>query len=70
MALCVTSFVRKIEDFDVVMGLLRDADVPLQRHLLSGPRFPDSLQWIVQIVPLYHAVEMLRQLTTGAINRA
>ena len=31
-------------------------------------RLPDSIEWVVQAVPLYHAVEMLRQLTTGAVE--
>ena len=68
MALCLTSFVRRIEQFDVVMGL-----VVMPMFLFSGTffpvsRFPDSLEWFVQAVPLYHAVETLRQLTTGAIQ--
>ena len=68
MALCVTSFVRRVEQFDIVMGL-----VVMPMFLFSGTffpvsRFPDSLEWVVQAVPLYHAVEMLRQLTTGAIQ--
>lgn len=68
MALCITSFVRRIEQFDVVMGL-----VVMPMFLFSGTffpvsRFPDPFEWVVQAVPLYHAVEMLRQLTTGAIQ--
>jgi len=68
MALCITSFVRKIEDFDIVIGL-----VVLPMFLFSGTFFPTSqypyvVQWIMQIVPLYHAVRMLRQLTTGSID--
>ena len=68
MALCITSFVRKIEDFDIVIGL-----VVLPMFLFSGTFFPTSqypyvVQWIMQIVPLYHAVHMLRQLTTGSID--
>ena len=68
MALCITSFVRKIEDFDIVIGL-----VVLPMFLFSGTFFPTSqypyvVQWVMQIVPLYHAVHMLRQLTTGSID--
>jgi lipooligosaccharide transport system permease protein len=67
IALCITSFVRKIEDFDVVMGLLV---IPM--FLFSGTFFPTSqlpalAQLLVQAVPLYHGVELLRQLTTGAV---
>lgn len=40
--------------------------------LLSGTFFPltvypESVQWIIQALPLWHAVDMVRQLTTGII---
>lgn len=68
VALCLTSIARKIEDFEVVMGLFF---VPM--FLFSGTffpisQFPESVQWVVQALPLYHAVAMLRQLTTGAVD--
>jgi lipooligosaccharide transport system permease protein len=68
IALCITSFARRIEDFDTVMGL-----GVLPMFLFSGTffpvtRFPEPLQWAIQIVPLYHGVELLRQLTTGLVN--
>ena len=68
MALCVTSFVRRVEQFDVVMGLL-----VMPMFLFSGTffpvsRLPDPFEWLIQAVPLYHAVAMLRQLTTGALQ--
>ena len=68
MALCITSFVRKIQDFDIVMGL---GVMPM--FLFSGTffpitQFPLPLQWLIQLVPLYHGVELLRQLTTGAVR--
>jgi lipooligosaccharide transport system permease protein len=68
MALCITSFVQRVEQFDVVMGLLF-----MPMFLFSGiffpvSRYPDAVEWVVEVVPLYHAVEMLRQLTTGAIQ--
>ena len=68
MALCVTSVVHRVEQFDIVMGL-----IVMPMFLFSGTffpvsRFPDALEWTVQLVPLYHGVELLRQLTTGAIH--
>ena len=68
IALCITSVARKIQDFDVVVGLF-----VLPMFLFSGTffpisQFPESVQWAVQVLPLYHAVEMLRQLTTGAVD--
>jgi lipooligosaccharide transport system permease protein len=68
MAICMSSFVRKIQDFDAVMGL-----IIMPMFLFSGiffpvTEFPKAFQWAVQIVPLYHAVTMLRQLTTGEVH--
>jgi lipooligosaccharide transport system permease protein len=67
-ALCITSFARKIQDFDPVMGLL-----VMPMFLFAGTFFPvESMpapaQWLVQLLPLYHAVQMLRQLTTGSVD--
>ena len=68
MALLITTFLRKIQDFDPVMGLF-----VMPMFLFSGifvpiTQFPEPLQWIIRALPLYHAVEVLRQLTTGAIT--
>lgn len=32
--------------------------------------YPEPLQWVVQVLPLWHGVEMLRALTTGAVTLA
>lgn len=69
-ALCLTTIARKVQDFDMVVGLL-----VMPMFLFSGifvpvARFPEPVQWIVWATPLYHAVELLRQLTTGSISVA
>ena len=66
---CITTFVRKIEDFDTVVGL---AVMPM--FLFSGTFFPISRvpvipRIIIELLPLYHGTAMLRQLTTGAVDR-
>jgi lipooligosaccharide transport system permease protein len=66
---CITTFVRKIEDFDTVVGL---AVMPM--FLFSGTFFPISrlpliLRIVIELLPLYHGTAMLRQLTTGAVDR-
>jgi lipooligosaccharide transport system permease protein len=68
MAVCLTTFARKVQDFDIVVGLL-----VMPMFLFSGifvpvERFPAVVQWIMRATPLYHAVALLRQLTTGAIE--
>jgi lipooligosaccharide transport system permease protein len=67
---CITTFVRKVEDFDSVIGL---AVMPM--FLFSGTFFPISRvplipRIIIELLPLYHGTAMLRQLMTGAIDRA
>jgi lipooligosaccharide transport system permease protein len=68
MGICLASFVRKVQDFDMVMGLL-----VMPMFLFSGifapvSQFPPPVQWLMQALPLYHGVSLLRQLTTGAID--
>lgn len=68
MALCLTTFARKVQDFDLVMGGL-----VMPMFLFSGifvplTQFPAPVQWLMLATPLYHAVALLRQLTTGAID--
>ena len=70
MALAVTSFARRVEDFDFVIGLL-----VMPMFLFAGIFFPPAqlpvpIQWAVAATPLYHAVALLRQLTTGLVDVA
>jgi len=66
---CITTFVRKIEDFDTVVGL-----VVMPMFLFSGTFFPIARvplipRLVIELLPLYHGTAMLRQLTTGAVDR-
>jgi lipooligosaccharide transport system permease protein len=68
IAICATTFVRKIQDFDTVTGL---GILPM--FLFSGTffpvsRLPDFVQWLVAFTPLYNAIEILRALTTGRVG--
>ena len=68
LALAAASLVRSIHDFDLVMGL---AVMPM--FLFSGVFFPVTelpawAQWLALLSPLYHAVGVLRPLTTGALD--
>jgi lipooligosaccharide transport system permease protein len=68
VTLCLTSVVKKIQDFDMVMGLFF-----MPMFLFSGifvpiTQFPWQVQWLAQAAPLYHGAAMLRQLTTGAVG--
>ena len=66
--LCITTVVPTFEDFDPVTGLLV---MPI--FLFSGiffpvAQFPGPLQWLIAALPLCHAIELLRALTTGAVS--
>jgi lipooligosaccharide transport system permease protein len=68
IAICTTTFVRKFQDFDLVMGL---AIMPM--FLFSGTFFPIATvpvpaRWIIEALPLYHGVAMLRPLMTGQVT--
>ena len=67
-ALCVMTFVKKVQDFDVVMGLL-----VMPMFLFNGTFFPvrdypAAIRWVVQALPIYHAVALLRQCTLGMVG--
>ena len=62
-----TTFMRKWQDFDLVMLVL----IPF--FLFSGTFFPVSaypgaLRWLVEAAPLYRGVHLVRALTTGTIE--
>ncbi len=70
MALCLTTFVRNRTGMDMALGL-----VVMPMFLFSGIFFPVTqlplpIQWLLQCVPLYHGVELLRALTTGHLSLA
>ncbi len=65
--LACTSFLRSWQDLDV----LQLAILPM--FLFSGTfaplaAYPAGLRWVVQATPLYHGVELLRSLCTGAVG--
>ncbi|MGH4024443.1 MAG: ABC transporter permease [Pseudonocardiaceae bacterium] len=67
VGMAATSFMRSWQDFDLVQLAV------LPMFLFSATFFPLSvyppaLQWLVQAFPLYHAVELMRGLTTGVVS--
>ncbi len=62
-----TSFMRSWQDFDLVFL------VSLPMFLFSTTMFPlsvypDALQWVIRVTPLYHGIELMRSLTLGVIG--
>ncbi|OLT13647.1 ABC transporter [Pseudonocardia sp. CNS-139] len=67
VGMAATSYMRSWQDFDLVTLLV------LPMFLFSTTFFPLSvyprwLQVVVECLPLYHAVELMRGLTTGAVH--
>ena len=66
VGVAVSTFLRKWQDFDLVMVVL----IPL--FLFSGTFFPatmypGALRVVVELTPLYHGVALIRGLTTGQV---
>jgi lipooligosaccharide transport system permease protein len=68
--LAVTSYLRTVQDFDLPMGL-----VVMPMFLFGGIFFPISaydelplIQWIVEALPVYRGVHLIRGLTTGTVE--
>jgi lipooligosaccharide transport system permease protein len=65
-----TSYLRTVNDFDVPMGL-----IVMPMFLFSGTFFPISIYpWFIQVfmqaTPLYHAISLIRGLSTGMVGWA
>jgi lipooligosaccharide transport system permease protein len=65
-----TSYLRTVNDFDVPMGL-----IVMPMFLFSGTFFPIEaypapIQVFMQLTPLYHAISLIRGLSTGLLGIA
>jgi lipooligosaccharide transport system permease protein len=69
LGMAVTSFMKTFQQMDWINFVL------LPMFLFSATFYPLSvypqvLQWIIQALPLWHGVELVRGLTTGALSWA
>lgn len=63
-----TSYLRTVNDFDIPMGL-----IVMPMFLFSGTFFPidfypEPIQWFMQATPLFHAISLIRGLSTGLLG--
>jgi lipooligosaccharide transport system permease protein len=63
-----TSYLRTVNDFDIPMGL-----VVMPMFLFSGTFFPitifpEPIQLVIQVTPLYHGINLIRGLSTGLFD--
>jgi len=69
MGTAATTYMKSWQDFEYVTL------VSLPMFLFSATfyplsTYPEALQWVVRLSPLYHAAALLRELTTGAVTWA
>jgi lipooligosaccharide transport system permease protein len=69
VGMAATSFMRTWQDFDLIQLVV------LPMFLFSGTffpldRYPDALRILVQLTPLYHGVDLLRDLSLGVVGPA
>jgi lipooligosaccharide transport system permease protein len=67
VGMAATSFMRTWQDFDLIQLVI------LPMFLFSGTFFPldtlpEPVRVLVQLTPLYHGVDLLRQLTVGVVG--
>ena len=67
VGMAATSFMKSWQDFDLIqlvvlpMFLFSATFYPLETY-------PEALQWVVRVTPLYQGVDLIRSLTVGAIS--
>jgi lipooligosaccharide transport system permease protein len=67
VGMAATSFMRSWQDFDLIqlvvmpMFLFATTFFPLSVY-------PAGVRWVVECLPLYHAVELMRAFTTGVVG--
>jgi lipooligosaccharide transport system permease protein len=67
VGMAATSFMKTWQDFDLIQLVI----LPL--FLFSATfypleTYPEVLQWVVRVTPLYQGVDLIRSLTVGAIS--
>lgn len=67
-ALLLMTLSTKVEDFDKVMNLLVHPMFLFSTTFFPLSVYPDAVQLVVALTPLYHGVALLRGLTTGAVS--
>jgi lipooligosaccharide transport system permease protein len=64
MGMAISTFLRTWQDFDYI-GVAIFALFLFSGTFAPVSSFPPALQVVVELTPLYHAVELIRGLTTG-----
>ena len=63
----VTTFMRQWQDFDLVQLALQPMFL-FSASFFPITVYPPALQFVVQLTPLYHGIDLIRGLTTGTVS--
>jgi lipooligosaccharide transport system permease protein len=67
LGMALSTFIRSWQDFDL-MGSVQYALFLFSGTFVPPDSYPVALRVIVELTPLYHSVELLRAITTGAVG--
>ena len=67
VGMALTSFMRTWQDFDLIQLVM------LPMFLFATTFFPlavypEAIEWVIQALPLYHGIELVRSFSTGAVS--
>ncbi|MEJ3745159.1 ABC transporter permease [Actinomycetes bacterium KLBMP 9797] len=65
LGMALSSFMRSWQDFDL-MGSAQFALFLFSGTFVPAERYPVVLRWLVEVTPLYRAVDLIRGITAGA----
>jgi lipooligosaccharide transport system permease protein len=65
-----TSFLRTVQDFDIPMGLIVQPMFLFSGTFFPVTYYPVPVQVFMEATPLYHAIDLIRGLTTGLVSWA
>lgn len=69
LGMAITSYLKTFQQMDWINFVM------LPMFLFSATSYPlsvypQAIQWLIQVLPLWHGVELVRGLTTGALSLA
>jgi len=69
LGMAVTSYMKTFQQMDWIAFFMLPMFL-FSATFYSIEVYPEPIQWIVQALPLWHGVELIRGLTTGALSMA
>jgi len=66
LGMAITSYMKTFQQMDWINFVLMPMFL-LSATFFPITQYPDALQWVIKALPLWHGVELVRGLTTGAL---